>query len=78
MATTETRKPQSRQKVRTEDLASGFSYLTLGPSPRLRQLRENQLKTDTFAEAWTIVGRAIRTAIQAIAKSTGQTKSPTR
>ncbi len=69
MATLHDRKPPDHQETPAERLTRGFSYLTLDPSARLRRLRENQATEDTLAQAWIMVGNAIREAIRIIAKT---------
>jgi hypothetical protein len=47
-------------------LGTGFSYLTLNPAPRLREVRERLGRHDAFTEAWRTVGRAIREALEIV------------
>jgi hypothetical protein len=75
MATTQRRRNPERPPPAGEHLARGFDYLTLNPAPRLRKIREQQMRHDPFREAWRIVGEAIVEAIRTVAKTT---KSTTR
>lgn len=72
MATTRSRKKIYRRRSR---LMSGYDSLTLDPSPRLRNLREETFRPSEAAmeNAWKGVGSALlsamRTASQALRDS---------
>lgn len=52
-------------KMRTR-LMVGFETLTLDPSPRLRQRRQELSRTDRFVEAWQTVSEGFKIAIRLI------------
>jgi len=69
MATTQRRLDLETKPTVAERMTSGFRYLTLDPSPRLRKMREAQERaakdpTEVIREAWLTVGAAIRGALQ--------------
>lgn len=49
-------------------LADGYRSLTLDPSPRLRQIREQMSRPpeEAIADAWKMVGRALRNAMRTV------------
>lgn len=74
MATTQRGPRPENPPTAAQQIAKGFGYLTLDPSPRLRRMREDLEKStpdpaEAVRQAWLRVGAAITEAMRIVRAS---------